>query len=230
MKRILVTSAAAIAMSILVLPAASAQARTFSYTQNKTKAGTETFTRTATNVTGDFTFDSTRTRIHYEGRIAADGTMPRLDIRVTDPKAKTQRLISVIVGRDSTRLIEHLGNKTDTIRAATQPGTMPFINITTGLTEVAIARARMLKSGSPTVSVPVVMALDFDTPMTASLPSKVDAGPLAVTFAATDTVKVGTPKEIDRLRIILGSDGHARAMVSGKDSKEHFAGHLTSKP
>jgi len=230
MKHVTITSAA-LAISVLVSQGAAAQARSFSYVDHNKKAGIETFTRTATSVIGDVVFDSTGTRVHYEGHIAPDGTMPRLDIRVAAPGAstKTQRLISVAVGRDSTRVVERLGSKADTIRVATQAGTMPFINFSTGITEVAIARARALKGSASAVAIPIVMALDFDTPTTAPLPKKVDVGPIEVTFAAGDTVRLGTPKETDRVRIAIGADGHARGIVNGSNAKGQFSGKPTSK-
>jgi hypothetical protein len=111
--------------------------------------GSETFTRSANSLTGDMAFG--KTLIHYEGKIAEDGTVPRLDIRVSHAgaNAQTQRRISVIVGRDSTQMIEQAAGKTDSVRVATQRGALPFINLSVGLTELVVARGRLQKSRTP---------------------------------------------------------------------------------
>ncbi|HTE44054.1 MAG TPA: hypothetical protein VK636_02330, partial [Gemmatimonadaceae bacterium] len=167
MNRILTVSAAIVAIGFLsgssrsvpLRPVSTSRSiapetRNFAYLEKGEVGGGETVTRDGDMISGDMAMGAKHA--HYEGRIAADGTIPRLDIRAwrSAAEAKHPRVLSAIVGRDSTMLIEHLGSHVDTLRFASQPGLLPLINPSMGLIEVLVARARLQKS--PSVNVPIL--------------------------------------------------------------------------
>jgi len=224
MKRHIALSVAFIGVTVLTASArtVASEPRTFLFVEGQ-DTGSETFTRSANSVAGDMAFG--KTRIHYEGKIAGDGTVPRLDIRVSHAgaSAQPQKNISVIVGRDSTQLIEQVGSKTDSVRVPTQRGALPFINFSVGLTELVVARGRLQKS--KTATVPAIIALDLDnldksTPVPLRL--RAVAAPVVVTFVSADSVRLGATDAKDRVRLAVGSDGNIRGVVSGSDAKGHF--------
>jgi hypothetical protein len=245
MKHILTVSIAIVAIDLLsgnahpvpsslsvLPPAVSAtrssppETRSFAYKSGK-EVGGETVTRNGDMISGDMAVGVKH--VHYEGRIAADGTIPRLDMRVwrSAAEAKHPRVMSVIVGRDSTKLIEHLGSRVDTLRFASQPGMLPLINPSVGLMELLVARARSQKSRPARVPILLIDALDLDSPGK----DKVGAAPMAidVTFLAADTVRFGNGPSTDQLRIIIGADGRSRGGESGSTAKDKFSFRPTSK-
>jgi hypothetical protein len=169
--------------------------------------------------------------VHYEGRIAADGTIPHLEIRAwrSAAEAKHPRVISAMVGRDSAKVIEYLGSHVDTLRFASQPGMVPLINPSIGLSEVVVAHARAQKSRSSKVPVLFIDALNLD-PHHAT--DKVDAGPAAldVTFLAADTVRFGNGPSTDQMRLIIGADGRLRGGGSGSTAKDKFSISRVARP
>ena len=232
MKRLIV---AVVTMAGVTLLSASSRpippdTRSFLFGSGK-DTGRETFTRTATSLSGDMMFSNLR--MHYEAKLAPDGTIPRLDVRTTTSGAKAQapRVASVIVGRDSTDVTEQQAGKTESVRLATQPGLLPMINLSIGLTELVVARARLQKTAS--AMVPVFIAADIDSLSHAPLRSRAATGPIVVTFLRGDTVMIGrsTPTyEKDKVRLILDADGRIRSVMSGADAKDHFSAHLTATP
>jgi hypothetical protein len=191
--------------------------------------GRETFTRTATSLSGDMTFSTMR--MHYDAKLSPDGTIPRLDVRTTTSGAKKQppRLTSVIVGRDSTEVIEQQAGKTQSVRVATQPGLLPLINLSVGLTEIVVARAR--RQRSPSVMVPALIAADMDSLSNLPLRARAATGPIVVTFLRGDTVMIGTsqPKnQKDKVRLITDPDGRIRSVMNGADAKDRFTARRTS--
>lgn len=230
MNRLLALSVAFIGIGVLTgsTRTVASEPRSFIFVEGR-DTGSETFSRSANSLTGDMAFG--KDRIHYEAKIAGDGTIPRLDIRVSRAGAQTQKRIAVIVNRDSTQLIEEVGKKTDSVRVATQPGVLPFINLSVGLTELVVARARLQKSKMATV--PVVIALDLDNlDKSTPAPLRSRAAPIlvAVTFASADSVRLGATDAKDRVRLAVGSDGNIRGVVSGSDAKDHFKAIPGSKP
>lgn len=205
------------------------ETRSFAYLEKGVVGGGETITRNGDMISGDMAIGAKH--VHYEGRIAADGTIPRLDMRAwrSAAEAKHPRVLSAIVGRDSTMLIEHLGSHVDTLRFAAQPGLLPVINPSMGLLELVVARARSQKSRSAKVPILQIDALYLDSPHAAD---KVGAepGPVDVTFLAGDTVMLGTPRSKDQMRLIIGADGCIRGAASGSTSKDKFSTRPTSKP
>jgi hypothetical protein len=174
-----------------------------------------------------------KVHIRYDAKIAADGTIPRLDVRVSHAGAgaPAPKLISVIVDRDSTRLTEQVGSKTQSVRVPTQPGALPFINLSVGLTEVVVARARLQKARTATV--PAIIALNLDNLDKSPLPplrSRAQAFPVVLTFFAADSVMLGATDAKDRVRVAVGADGQIRGVVSGADAKDHFKAVPASKP
>jgi hypothetical protein len=169
--------------------------------------------------------------VHYEGRIAADGTIPHLDIRAwrSAAEAKHPRVLSAIVGGDGVQLTEHLGSHVDTLRFAPQRGLLPIINPSMGLLELVVARARSQGSRSAKVPILVIDALDLDSPAAADR-VKADAGAVDVTFLAGDTVMLGTATSKDQMRIIVGADGRIRGAKNGSTAKDKFSMRPTSKP
>lgn len=205
------------------------ETRTFAYVSPKVGVGGgETVTRSGDLISGDMAMGAKHA--HYEGRIAADGTIPRLDMRVwrSAAEAKHPRVMSAIFGRDSTLLIEHLGSHVDTLRFASQPGMLPVINPSIGLIEIVVARARSQKSPSAKIPVLVIDALDLDSPAK----DRVVAAPMPVdvTFLAADTVRLGNPTSKDQMRAIIGADGRSRGAASGSTAKDKFSIRPTSKP
>lgn len=225
MKHILTVSIAIVAMS--ATRSIAPETRSFAYKSGK-EVGGETVTRNGDMISGDMAVGAKH--VHYEGRIAADGTIPRLDMRVwrSTAEAKHPRIMSAIVGRDSAMLIEHLGSHVDTLRFASQPGMLPLINPSVGLMEILVARARSQKSRPIKVPILFIDALDLDSPAK----DKVGAAPMAidVTFLAADTVKFGNGTSTDQLRVIIGADGRSRGGESGSTAKDKFSFRATSKP
>jgi hypothetical protein len=223
MNRLLVTSVAVIGLGFLSPP----ETRSSAFTDNNAAGGGETITRAGDTISGDMVIGAKH--VHYEGRIASDGTIPRLDMRVwrSAAEAKHPRLLSAVVGSNSTMLIQQLGNKVDTARFASQPGMLPLINPSVGLIEVLVARARPQKSRPARVPILFIDALHLDAPTT----DKVGAAPRAidVTFLAADTVKLGNGPSTDQMRVIIGADGRSRGGVSGSTAKDKFSFWPTSK-
>jgi hypothetical protein len=233
MNRLIALSVAVAGVGILSATSAPVppETRRFLYVNNN-DTGSETFTRSADSLRGDMAVG--RTRVHYDARLSADGTIPRLDIRtsVLGNDSKVPTLITVIVGRDSTQLIEHRGREVDTLRLASAPGSIPVINPSMGLIEVVVARARSQHARTTTVPILFIDALNLDVGPTAPLRSRAGAGTVDVTFLRADTVRFssflasGAPRanaRADQLRVVVGSDGRVRGAVSGADAKDHFS-------
>jgi hypothetical protein len=202
--------------------------RRFVYSSGKGGRGGETVTRNGDVISGDMFIEPNHA--HYEGRIAADGTIPRLDIRAwrSAAEAKNPRVISAIVGRDSVKLIEHLGSHVDTLRFQSQPGVVPVINPSMGLMEVVVARARSQKSPSAKIPILLIDALSLDTPGKAKVLARIDT--LDVTFLTADTVRLGNGPSTDQMRVIIGADGRVRGGMNGSTAEDTFSMRATSKP
>jgi hypothetical protein len=223
MKHILAASVAIVAIGFLT------ETRSFAYADGKNGHGGETVSRDGDMISGDMAVGAKH--VHYEGRIAADGTIPRLDMRVwrSAAEAKHPRVMAVVVGRDSVMLIEHLESRVDTLRFPSQPGLLPLINPSVGLTEVLVARARAQKSRPTRVPILFIDALDLDSPAKDKVGAAIRA--IDVTFLASDTVKLGNGESTDQLRVIIGSDGRSRGATAGATAKDqHFSIRPTSKP
>jgi len=234
MKHILAVCVAGVAFGVVTASSHTfpPETRSFAYMHDNKPVGGETFTRSADSISGEIALGTSR--VHYEGRIAADGTIPRLDIQTSRSggAANTQGFISMIVGRDSVLLIERVGRKVDSLRLASRPGTIPIFDPSIGLYEVIVARARALKARAKTVPMSVVKidADDLGKFPTRSLRSIAAFVPGEVTFLPADTVMLGNTQEKDKVRLIIGADGRARAAASGADAKDHFSMRPTSKP
>jgi hypothetical protein len=206
----------------------SPETRSFVYSSGRDGHGGETVTRNGDVISGDMFIGAKH--VHYEGRIAADGTIPRLEIRAwrSVAEAKHPRVISAIVGRDSAKLIEHLGSHVDTLRFPSQPGMVSVINPSMGLIELVVARARSQKSRSAKIPVLLIDALNLDTPGKAKVGA--DTATADVTFLAADTVMLGNGKSKDQMRVIIGADGRSRGGANGSTAKDKFSIRPTSKP
>jgi hypothetical protein len=209
------------------------ETRSFVFADGKDGVGRETVTRDGDLISGDMSVGTKRVQnhVHYEGRIAADGTIPRLEIRAwrSAAEAKHPRVIFAIIGRDSAKVIEHLGSHVDTLRFGSQRGMLPVINPSVGLTELVVARARAQQSRSSKVPILFIDALNLDPHHAAD---KVDAGAMTldVTFLTADTVRIGNGRPTDQLRVIIGADGRFRGGTSGPTAKDTFSFRPTSKP
>jgi hypothetical protein len=226
MKRLLTVSIAIAATAILSASRSiPPETRTFTYTDGKNGHGGETFTRNGDRISGDM-FVAAK-HAHYEGRIAADGTIPRLEIRTwaTAAEAKHPRMATAIVGRDSGIFIQHVGNRADTTRFAAQPGMIPMINPSMGLAEVAIAHARSMHTHTAKAPIVFIDALNLDSP------GKIQAGPVMteLTFLPADTVRLSNGKSTDQLRFIVGADGKVREAKSGSTANDNFVARAASK-
>src|SRR3954466_12886885 len=109
MQRILVVAGVIVALGYLPSSRRSGQPETRSFEYrgpNDEVGGGETFTRDGDMISGDMAIGSRHA--HYEGRIAADGPIPRLEIREwrSAAEAKHPRVLSAVLGGDSTKLIE----------------------------------------------------------------------------------------------------------------------------
>jgi hypothetical protein len=247
MKRLLTVSVAALTIGVLpgsprrapssrsVSPGAKSasqrtapETRSFAYASAQDGVGAETVTRNGDVISGDMAIEAKH--VHYEGRIAADGTIPRLEMRVwrSAAEAKHPRVLSAIVGRDSIKLIEHLATRVDTLRFASQPGLLPLINPSVGLMEILVARARAQKSRPVKVPILLIDALYLDSPGKDKVGAAVQA--IDVTFLGADTVKFGNGASTDQLRVIIGTDGRSRGGASGSTAKDKFSFRPTSKP
>lgn len=214
--------------SILLLRSA-ADVRSFAYTQRGHTGGGETIARDAGVLRGDMALG--KDRVHYEGRVAPDGTVPRLEIRASraGARADAARIITVTFGRDSMQIVERRGNEADTLRLPSAAGTLPYIDPSMGLIEPIVARARSQKSS---VKVPIVLidALNLTSTPSAPLRSRANVGVIEVTFVSADTAMLGNGHERDKMRVVVGADGHVRGAVSGADAKDPFAIRPTTKP
>ena len=221
------SSRSALPRGVSATRAVASETRSFALSSPPGGVGGETVTRIGDMISGDM-FIGAR-HAHYEGRIAADGTIPRLDIRTwrSGTEAKHRRVLTAIVGRDSAMLIQHVGSHVDTLRFASQPGLLPVINPSMGLLELVVARARLQKSRSAKIPILGIDALYLDS----RGKENVEAGtePVDVTFLAADTVRLGNPKSADQVRMIVGADGHVRGARSGSTSKSIFSMRPTSK-
>jgi hypothetical protein len=229
MKHILTVSIGIVAIGVLSGSARVApETRSFVYKSEQDGVGAETVTRNGDMISGDMAVGTKH--VHYEGRIAADGTLQRLDMRAwrSAAEAKNPRVITAIVGRDSTKLIEHLGSHVDTLRFPSQPGLLPVINPSMGLIELAVARARSQNSRFAKVPILLIDALYLDSPGK----DKVEAGPapIEITFLGSDTVMLVTTTSKDQMRLIIGSDGRSRGAKSGATAKDHFSIMPASNP
>lgn len=214
--------------ALLAVRRIQAETRSFDYGKSKIGVGGgETITRNGDMISGHMVMGANHAR--YEGRIAADGTIPRLDIRAwrSAAEAKHPRVFSAIFGRDSTLFIERLKSRVDTLRFASQPGMVPVINPSVGLSELVVARARAQKSRSVKVPILFIDALNLDTHG-----DKVGAGPMAldVTFLAADTVRIGNGTSTDQMRLIVGADGRCRSGGSGSTAKDKFSFWQVARP
>jgi hypothetical protein len=202
------------------------ETRSWVYGSGK-EVGSETVTRNGDLISGDMAIGAKH--VHYEGRIAADGTIPHMDIRAwrSAVEAKNPRVLSVAIGRDSTTVIEHLKSHVDTLRFASQPGLLPVINPSIGLLELVIARARSQKARPAKVPLLGIDALNLD-----SQGDIIGAGvgPVDVTFLAADTVRLGNPTSKDQMRFIIGADGRCRSAMNGSTAKDKFSMRATSNP
>jgi hypothetical protein len=239
MNRLLALTVATVGFATLGAGSHSAppDTRHFIY-HNGNDTGSETFTRDGDSLSGEMAVG--KTRVLYAGRVAADGTIPRLEIRTsyTGVQSPMAGRITILVGRDSTRLVEYTGRKTDTLRLATAPGTIPIINPSMGLAEVAVAHARSRKSRTVTIPILFIDALNLDVSPSAPLRSRAGPGTIDATFLSGDTVRFSSfvgrnsrdTRHADQLRVLFGPDGRIRGAVSGADAKDRFSARMTSNP
>jgi hypothetical protein len=204
------------------------ETRRFVYSSGRDGHGGEMVTRNGDAISGDMFIGANHA--HYEGRIAADGTIPRLDIRAwrSAAEAKHPRVLSAIIDGDGARIIEHLGSHVDTLRFPAQPGMVSVINPSMGLIELVVARAR--SQGSPSAKVPILLidALNLDTPGRAKIGA--DTATADVTFLTADTVRLGNGTSTDQMRVIIGADGRSRGAASGSTANDKFSIEPASKP
>jgi hypothetical protein len=234
MNQLVRVSVAIVAISFLAGSAGSPtsritppETRSFVYSSGRDGNGGETVTRNGDVISGHMWIGAQHAQ--YEGRIAADGTIPRLDIRAwrSVAEAKNPRVISAIVGRDSAKLIEHLGRHVDTRRFSAQPGLVPVINPSMGLIEVVVARARSQNARSARIPILLIDALNLDTPGKSKVGA--DTATADVTFLAGDTVMLGNGKSTDQMRVIIGADGRSRGGANGSTARDKFSIRPASK-
>ena len=138
------------------MQAPAAAPESFVLLQGNDTIAVETFTRTATTLQAEL---SARTggRFSYDAQLAADGTVPRIELRAFTPGtpaggAPAQRAIASFRG-ESVSGQSFVGDSSRTATVATTRGAIPYVNPSPSLMEQIVRRARAL--GGAEAQVPV---------------------------------------------------------------------------
>ncbi len=116
---------------------------------------TERFSRTATHLEGTLQLrDPSRTSQRYSAVVAPDATLPLIEITVREgvdsglSRAKVRQRARVIFKEDSAA-VDEVGQSGLVTRVfGTDPGAMPYLNLSFALLEQAVRRARAANGGS----------------------------------------------------------------------------------
>jgi hypothetical protein len=118
----------------------------------------ERYTRSGTRFESDIAARIPRTRrMHYTGTLNPDGTMAQLRIIGTPVSQGPGQLppldATLVFGKDSARTTLKIGDSTQVVAAAIQPGVMPVTTFSFALYELIAMRARRNKADSVSVQV-----------------------------------------------------------------------------
>ena len=138
---------------LLIAPALAAQTVADSGTFVVRHAGdtvaTETFSRGATSIQGTLALNNYKhTFHHYNVVIAPDASVPMIDISVREDadsgrvKARLLQRARVIFREDSAAVDAVIGQAISTQVLGTQPGAIPYLNMSFALLEQAVRRSR----------------------------------------------------------------------------------------
>ena len=154
--------------------------------------GVERVTRTANHLDGEFANPSRGVRVRYAATLAADGTMPRLELWSYRGADTTGSHAAMQLQGDS-MIIDLPGR---TMRLASKSGAIAYFNPSTGLLEQAVIRARTL--GGSSAEVPLFAS---EGGMTV---------PLSVTFIGSDSARL----QLNGIafNVSLGMDGRVTGM------------------
>lgn len=146
-------SARLAAFLLLLAPAAVAQTVADSGTFVVRHAGdtvaTETFARGATTIEGTLALNNSKNTFHrYTAVVAPDASVPMIDIAVREDadsgriKARLLQRARVIFREDSAAVDAVMGQSISTQVFGTQPGAIPYLNMSFALLEQAVRRSR----------------------------------------------------------------------------------------
>jgi hypothetical protein len=149
----------ALLITLAVPPIARAQATTdsgsFVIHHARDTVAIERFTRTATSLKGTLAIrDKKRTSQSYTAVVAPDATLPLIEVTVregTDSGGRRARVAqrARVIFKEDSAAVDDMGNQGIQTRLfATEPGAVPYLNLSFALLEQAVQRARV----SPDVS------------------------------------------------------------------------------
>lgn len=119
---------------------------------------TERVSRTATEITGELTVLARKSTEGYHVVLAPDGTVPLVEVTVRGQapspreKARVAQRTRIIFRGDSVAVDDISDRGLDTRVFPTQPGAIPYLNLSFGLLEQAVRRAAA--AGTPEFDVP----------------------------------------------------------------------------
>jgi hypothetical protein len=119
---------------------------------------TETLDRTDTELRGTLAFHGTRKSEIYHAVVAPDATVPLIEVTVSEgpnnaeEKARVAQRTRIIFRNDSVSIDDITGHGLQTRILPTQPGAVPYLNLSFGLLEQAIRRASVLGKDSVKVA------------------------------------------------------------------------------
>jgi hypothetical protein len=155
MKRI-----SSLAFTLLVLPAVglsqtASDSGTFVIHHAHDTVATETFTRSGTKLEGTlFIRDRNKTSQRYSAVVAPDATLPLMEVTVREGidsagrKARVTQRARVIFKEDSVAVDAMGGDGLQTRVFQTDPGAVPYLNLSFALLEQAVRRARLSPDSS----------------------------------------------------------------------------------
>jgi hypothetical protein len=147
-------SLAALLLALATLaPSAGAQTAadsgTFVIRHRDTTVATEQFARTETTIAGTLFFKNSRNTFqHYNVVLAPDATVPLVEVTVREDadsgraKAKLVQRSRVIFREDSAAVDAVIGQRVETLVLGTQPGAVPYLNMSFAMLEQAVRRSR----------------------------------------------------------------------------------------
>lgn len=128
---------------------AAADSGTFVIRHNDSTVATEKFRRTATTLDGTLNLANTRNTFHsYKVVVAPDATVPLVEVTVRQDvdsgrvKAKPVSLTRVIFREDSAAVDAIISERIETRIFPTEPGAIPYLNMSFAMLEQALRRAR----------------------------------------------------------------------------------------
>ena len=139
-------------LALLASPLAAqavADSGTFVVRHSGDTVATETFSREATTIKGTLSLNNFRHTSHrYTAVVAPDASVPMIDISVHEDadsgriKARVLQRARIIFREDSAAVDAVIGQAISTQVLGTQPGAIPYLNMSFALLEQAVRRSR----------------------------------------------------------------------------------------